>query len=61
MLSWCSMHISAVEKKRNVVIIILPLVTACLLALMGMLLVWIWRKHKLRGRTIVTSLLESQW
>jgi ABC-type sulfate transport system permease subunit len=55
------MHISAVEKKRNVVIIILPLVTACLLALMGMLLVWIWRKHKLRGRTIVTSLLESQW
>ncbi|CAD6262120.1 unnamed protein product [Miscanthus lutarioriparius] len=38
------------KKKRNVVLIILPPVTACLLALMGMFLVWIWRKRKLRGK-----------
>jgi hypothetical protein len=58
---WCNMHVSAVEKKKsNVVLIILPPVTACLLALMGMFLVWIWRKGKLRGKTRVTSLLGSQ-
>ncbi|XP_066350575.1 G-type lectin S-receptor-like serine/threonine-protein kinase At4g27290 [Miscanthus floridulus] len=38
-----------VEKKRNVLIILLP-VTVCLLALMGMFLVWISRKRKLRGK-----------
>jgi hypothetical protein len=54
------MYISAVEKKRNMVIIILPPVTACVLTLMGIFIVWIWHKRKLRGRTRVTSLLGIQ-
>ncbi|KAG0527647.1 hypothetical protein BDA96_06G251100 [Sorghum bicolor] len=39
-----------VEKKRNMVIIILPPVTACVLTLMGIFIVWIWHKRKLRGK-----------
>ena len=52
------MHISAVEKKRNVVLIILLPVTTCLLALMGMFFVWVWCRRKLRGRSCRTHSLH---